>query len=126
MLSGFTVVLSRKCRIWPVPAKAVSGNSLRPRTKSSIETCLHAACVPMIHSPRPSPSISAHGTDDALVCLFWRWLPRRLLHKHAITVRIEPVILLDCMSVRLEHAAGASECANQHQQSRLRQMEVGQ
>ncbi len=51
---------------------------------------------------------------------------RDLLHIHAIPVGIKPVSLGDGMFVSLQNSLLPSQRANQHQQCRLRQMEIGQ
>src|SRR5947209_20278712 len=50
----------------------------------------------------------------------------RLLDKHTVTVRVKTISLRNCMLVSRAGEFASGECADQHQQTRLGQVEVRQ
>src|SRR5690242_16270792 len=46
------------------------------------------------------------------------------LHEHAIAIREKPILLIDGMTVSLEHALASCKCRYQNEQGRARQMKI--
>src|SRR5579862_8407193 len=49
-----------------------------------------------------------------------------LFEKHAVPVGIEPIVLPDCVLIRVKNIVFPAQCAYQHQERGLRQMEICQ
>src|SRR6185437_7630619 len=73
--------------------------------------------TPLDGRGRPSLHGCGHVVPDS---------PSRSFYQHAITIRIKPIPFLNRIVVRSQNIFFAAEGTNQHQQSRLRQMEIGQ
>src|ERR1700692_1000671 len=69
------------------------------------------------------------GINVRQVYMVWiaQWSPATfLLHEHAVSVRIESISRVDRMSISAHNQFLPSQCAHQHQQAGLRQVEIRQ